>query len=141
MLAARVGLVVGKRSDVLPNCVANVNGLNSPKQHSYVKAARCHCRLTKAYVSWAATQNKEAETCNGVFCFQLFTGADPAVPGPAGGRGEATGPEVVLHRPGFVPQRAPSLRTQKGLGAPLTRGKSVNLHIRNIVISKMGWVW
>lgn len=37
---------------------------------------------------------------------QFLAGADPAVPGPAGGRGEAPRPEVLLHRPGFVSQGA-----------------------------------
>lgn len=65
-------------------------------------------------------------------CVQLFTGADPAVSGPAGGRGEAPGPEVLLDRPGIVPQRAPSLWTQKRLGASLTGGKSLYVLIRCI---------
>lgn len=63
-------------------------------------------------------------------CVQLFTGADPAVSGPAGGRGAAPGPEVLLDRPGIVPQRAPSLWTQKRLGASLTGGKSLYILIR-----------
>lgn len=55
---------------------------------------------------------------------QLSTAADPAVPGPAGGRGEAPSPEVLLHRSGFVPQRASSVWTQERLGATLTWGKT-----------------
>lgn len=58
---------------------------------------------------------------------QLFTGADPALARPAGGRGETPGPKVLLYCPGFVPERASSLRTQKGLGAAITWGKEVNL--------------
>lgn len=54
-----------------------------------------------------------------VLFVKLSTSPDSAVAGPAGGRGEAPGPKVPLHRTGGIPQRAASLRTQKRLGAPL----------------------
>lgn len=50
-------------------------------------------------------------------CAQFSAGADPTVPGPAGGGGEGASSEVLLHRSGSVPQRASSVRTQEGLGA------------------------
>lgn len=53
-----------------------------------------------------------------LFSFAQFSpGTDPTVPGPVGGGGEAASSEVLLHRPGSVPQRASSVWTQEGLGA------------------------
>jgi len=69
---------------------------------------------------------------------QLFTGADPAVSGPAGGRGEAPGPEVLLHGPGVDPQGAPSVRAPQGMGAPLPGGeRPCAHHTRSCVVVQL----